>query len=173
MRAEGDAANLFPEIRRAVWSVDRDQPIVRMQPMARLVARSEARRRFVLIVIEAFALLALTLAGIGIYGVLSGRVNERRREMGVRAALGASRESLRGLVVRQGMTLTTIGITIGLVGAVAASQALVTLLFDVSRVDLVTYAVVVTLLTGVATAACWIPATRAARADPLTTLRAD
>ena len=141
--------------------------------MEDLVARSEAQRRFVLIVLEAFALLALTLAGIGLYGVLSGSVTERMREMGVRAALGASPESILALVVRQGMTLTAVGVTIGLAGAVAASEALVALLYDVSRLDAVTYLSVVTLLAVVSAVACWIPAARAARVDPLTTLRTD
>ncbi|MEE8519444.1 MAG: ABC transporter permease, partial [Dehalococcoidia bacterium] len=173
VRADVDAAALIPAIRRAIWSVDSNQPIARIQSMDDLVARSEAQRHFVLIVLEVFALLALTLAGIGLYGVLSGSVTERMREMGVRAALGASPESILALVVRQGMTLTAVGVAIGLVGAVAASEALVAQLYDVSRLDAVTYLSVVTLLAVVSAVACWIPAARAARVDPLTTLRAD
>jgi len=173
VRAEGDAGALVPALRQAVWSVDGNQPIVRTQTMDALVQRSEARRRFVLIVLESFALVALMLAGVGLYGVLSGSVTERMPEIGLRAALGASRTSILGLVVRQGMTVTAIGVAIGLAGAAAASRALVALLFGVSRLDAVTYLAVVALLGSVAALACWIPAARAARADPLATLRAE
>ena len=135
VRARGDAAALTPAIKQAIWSVDKDQPIVRIATMDGLLAASAAERRFALLLFEAFALVALVLAGAGIYGVLSGSVAERTREIGVRAALGASRASILSLILRQGMTLTGIGIGIGLTGAVAASQAIVTLLFGVSRLD--------------------------------------
>ena len=164
---------LVPAIRRAVWSVDSNQPIVRTQSMEAVVTRSEAKRSFVLIVLAAFALSALTLAGIGIYGVLSESVAERMREIGVRAALGATPENILALVLRQGMTLAAIGGMIGLAGAAAASEGLDTLLFDVGRLDPITYLAVATLLALVSTVACWIPAGRAVRADPLTTLKAD
>src|SRR4029077_17494803 len=101
---------------------------------------SAAERSFALIVFEAFALAALVLASIGIYGVLSGSVTERTREIGVRTALGASRGDILGLVVRQGMALPAAGVTVGLIGAAAASGTLVTLLFGVSRLDPITYA---------------------------------
>jgi putative ABC transport system permease protein len=141
--------------------------------MEELVAASAAERRFVLILFEAFALVALTLAAIGIYGVLSGSVTERMREIGVRCALGASRASILALVVRQGLTLTSLGILIGLTGAIIASRALITLLFGISRLDPITYAGVIALLVSVAALACWLPAWRAARIDPTITLRAE
>ncbi len=115
VRARGDAAALAPAIRSAIWSVDKDQPIVRVATMESLLAQSEAQRRFALILFEAFALVALLLAATGMYGVLSGRVTERTREIGIRAALGASRGNIVALVVRQGMTLTALGVAIGLV----------------------------------------------------------
>jgi putative ABC transport system permease protein len=118
-------------------------------------------------------LVALVLAATGIYGVLSGSVVERTREMGLRAALGATRGDILTLVIRQGMTLTLVGIVIGLCGAAAASQALVSLLFAVSRLDPFTYVGVIALLGGVSVVACAIPAWRAARVDPSITLRAD
>ncbi len=122
---------------------------------------------------EAFALVALLLAAIGIYGVLSGGVTERTREIGVRSALGASRAEILGLVVRRAMTLTGLEIALGLVGAVIASRALITLLFGVSHLDPVTYLGVVLLLAFVAALASGIPAWRAVRIDPAIALRSE
>lgn len=171
VRARGDAAALAPAIRKAIWSVDKDQPIVRVATMEDLLAASAAERRFALILFEAFGIVALVLAATGIYGVLSGSVTERTREIGVRLALGASRGDILALVVRQGMTLTGLGVVIGLSGAVAASQAIVTLLFGVSRLDPITYLGVIALLVGVSVIACWVPARRATKVDPLVALR--
>jgi putative ABC transport system permease protein len=173
VRTSGDAGAVTPAIRKAIWSVDKDQPIMRVATMDDLLARSAAERRFVLILFEAFGLVALALAATGIYGVLSGSVTERMREIGVRAALGATRGDILALVIRQGMTLTALGIVIGLSGAVAASQLLVTLLFGVSRLDLVTYLGVIALLAGVSAIACSVAAWRAAQVDPSITLRAE
>ncbi len=117
--------------------------------------------------------MALLLAGIGIYGVLSGSVAERTREIGVRAALGASRADILSLVARQGMALTALGTLIGVAGAAVATEALVTMLFGVSRIDPVTYGAVVLLLALVSAGASAIPAWRAARVDPAITLRAE
>jgi putative ABC transport system permease protein len=171
VRTVGDPASLAPSVKRAVWSVEKNQPIERVITMDVLIARTASQRRFALVVIETFALAALLLAAIGIYGVLSGSVTERMREIGVRAALGATRGNILGLVVWQGMALTLLGVVIGLVGALAATRAIMTLLFGVSRLDPVTYLGVVTLLGGVSMLACWLPAWRAARVDPAITLR--
>lgn len=171
VRARGDAAALTAAVRNAVWSVDKDQPLVRVTTMDALVTASESRRRFVMIVFEAFAIAALMLAAIGIYGVLAGTVIERWREIGVRSALGASRQQNVGLVVGQGLTLFGVGAVTGLLGAVAASRTLSTLLFGVTRLDPVTYGAVILLLAAVSAVACWIPASRAAGVDPSITLR--
>jgi putative ABC transport system permease protein len=173
VRLRGDPTAFAPAVRRAVWSVDKDQPIVRVGTMDDLLAASAAERRFALILFQAFAFTALALAAAGIYGVLAGSVAERRREIGLRSALGASRGSIVTLVVRQGMTLTGLGVAIGLAGAVAATQAINAMLFDVSRLDPVTYLGVVGLLAGVAMIACGVPAWRAARVDPASTLRSE
>jgi putative ABC transport system permease protein len=173
VRTSEDAAELTASIKNAVWSVDRDQPIVRVATMDSLLATSEAERRFVVILFEAFGLVALVLAATGIYAVLSGSVTERMREIGVRVAVGASRGDIVGMVIRQGVGLTAIGVVIGLAGAMAASQALITLLFGVSRLDPVTYVGVIALLAGVAVIACAVPAWRAAQVDPAITLRAE
>jgi ABC-type antimicrobial peptide transport system permease subunit len=168
-----DAAALAPALRRAVWAVDADQPIVRVGTMRERVAASAAERRFALTLFEAFGAAALALAAIGIYGVLSGSVTERVREIGVRAALGASRRDLLLLVLRQGTVLAALGAGLGVAGAAVATRALVTLLFGVTPFDPATYGAVVALLLGVAGAACAAPAWRAARVDPATTLRAE
>jgi putative ABC transport system permease protein len=173
VRARGDAAALAPAVRQAIWSVDEDQPIARVATMADLLAASAAERRFVLILFGAFALTALALAAAGIFGVLAGSVAEQTREIGVRAALGASRGSIVGLVVRQGVALTGLGAVIGLAGAAAASPAIGALLFGVSRLDGFTYVSVVVLLFAVSAVACGMPAWRAARVDPAATLRAE
>jgi putative ABC transport system permease protein len=173
VRAHGDVAALSPAITSAIWSVDKDQPIVHIGMMDDVVAKSAAERRFALILFESFALAALVLAAAGIYGVLSGSVAERTREIGVRAALGASRASILALVMRQGMTLTGLGIALGIAGAVAASQAIAAMLFGITRFDPLTYFGVIALLGIVSALACAVPAWRAARVDPAIKLRAE
>jgi putative ABC transport system permease protein len=173
IRARNNASQVTPAAKNAIWSVDSTQPIVRVMAMDRIMAIGEAERRFVLILFEAFGLVALVLAAVGIYGVLSGSVTERTREIGVRAALGASRRDLLTLILRDGMRLTAFGIAIGLFGALAASQALATLLFGVSRLDPASWLGVILVLAAVACIACWAPAWRATRVDPSITLRAE
>jgi putative ABC transport system permease protein len=173
VRTRGEPALLAPAIRNAIWSVDKDQPVIRVATMDNLVATSAAERRFVLILFELFSLTALVLATTGIYGVLSGSVTERRREIGVRAALGASRRNILGLIIRQGMALVACGLVIGLITAMATSRALITLLFGVSKLDPITYLAVIALLAGVSAIACCIPARRAASVNPVDALRAE
>lgn len=172
LRARGEAAPLAAAVRQAIWSIDRDQPIVNVAVMDDLVAASTAKQRFALVVLAAFALASMVLAGAGIYGVVAGSVAERTREVGVRAALGASRGELVALVIRQGLTLTGLGIVLGLLAAVTASEALESLLFGISNLDPATYLGVVAVLSLVATTACALPAWRAARIHPASSLRA-
>jgi putative ABC transport system permease protein len=171
VRTRGDALALAPAIRKAVWSVDKDQAIIHVATMDSLLAASAAERKFVLVLFEAFGVVALVLAATGIYGVLSGSVTERFREIGIRAALGASRASILALVVRQGMALATLGSAIGLVGAAIVSQAIMTLLFGISRLDPVTYGGVIALLGTASAVSCWAPAWRATKVDPMVVLR--
>jgi putative ABC transport system permease protein len=173
IRAHGNPASLVPAIRQAIWSVDKAQPVVRVAMMDDLIAGTVAVRRFALILVQVFAMVALVLAAAGIYGVLGGSVVERTREIGIRSALGASRGSIIALVVREGMLLTGLGIGIGLVGAIATSQALATMLFGVSRLDPVTYVGVIALMIGVSVIASWTPAWRAVQLDPSSTLRSE
>lgn len=173
IRTSVDPATITPAVRSAIWSVDKDQPIVRVATMRDLVAASAAERRFAQIVFQVFALAALVLAAAGIYGVLSASVAERTREIGVRAALGARRLDILALVARQGLIVTGIGIVIGTLLALATTGLIGSLLFGVSRADPLTYLGVVGVLAAVALIACAAPAWQAARVEPATTLRAD
>ena len=173
VRAQGEPGRLVPAVRSAVWSVDPDQAVVRVATMDDLVTASAEDRRFALRLFEAFALTALVLVGVGVYGTLSGRVAERTREIGVRAALGASRGTLVALVLRRGLALTGLGIALGVAASVAATRAISSLLYGVSPLDAVTYCGVVVLLGAVALAAGSVPAWRAARVDPALPLRTE
>ncbi len=174
VRAGGEqVAALVPPLRQAVWSVDANQPVVRTQTLRDLVAASEVRRRFTLLVLSTFALAALLLAGVGLYGVLAGAVTERTRELGVRVALGASHDRIVALVLRRGMTLVIAGLLGGLTASLGAGRVLASLLYGISPLDGVTYAGVAALLALVGGLACWLPARRAARVDPLEAMRAE
>ena len=173
VRGQSDPVALLPAIRAAIESVDRRQPIVRVATMDERVSTSAAARRFALVLFQAFGLVSLVLASVGTYGLLSGSVTRRLREIAVRAVLGANRRSLIELVLREGLSLTVIGTVIGLGLAVPASRFLETMLFGVSRLDAVTYMGAVALLTLTSAVACWMPAWRASRLDPNAILRAD
>ena len=172
-RVRGDPEDLAPAIRDAIWRVDRDQPIWRVSSMDNLVRLSAAERRFTMVILDAFALAALALAAIGLYGVLAGGVTARLREIGVRSALGASRSDILGMIAGQGLALTGFGLAIGLTGAVAAGAALRSMLFRLSPFDPVTYGAVLLLMLLVCAAASWIPALRAVRVEPTITLRSE
>jgi putative ABC transport system permease protein len=172
VRTTGDPTALIPSLKRAVWSVDRNQPILRVATMDALVARSEAQRRFVLTVFAAFGLAALALAGIGVYGMVSGGVTERLAEIGVRAALGATRANILSMVLRQGLLLAAVGGALGIAAAGLLSGALHTLIFGISRADVATYAAAGALVLVISVVAAAVPAIRAARVDPSAALRA-
>ncbi len=168
-----DAAGMAGVVRTAIWSVDKDQPIMRVSTMEKLIATSEAARKFALVLFEAFALVALILAAAGIYGVLAGVVTERLREIGVRAALGASRGDLVRMILRQGMGLTAAGVIAGVALTLAFVRVIAGMLFGVSQSDPGTYLAVSLMLGAVALLACLVPAWRAARVDPAMTLRSE
>ena len=169
----GNALDFVQPVREAIWSVDRNQAIVRIATMESRLTASTADRRFTLTVFETFGSVALLLAAIGIYGVLSGSVTERTREIGVRSALGATRANILALIVRQGLNLALVGVLIGLLVSLAASNAISTLLFGVSAVDPITYAAVIALLLSACAVACWVPAWRAVRVDQSIAFRAE
>jgi putative ABC transport system permease protein len=171
VRARGNAAALAPDIRNAVWSVDKDLPIDRVDTMDDLIIASAAERRFTLILFEAFGVVALALAAVGIYGVLSGSVTERTHEIGIRMALGAQRRDVLKLVLGRGLRLTLFGVVAGLLAALGVTRFLAALLFGVRPADPLAFTVAPLILTVVALLACYIPARRAAEVDPMVALR--
>jgi ABC-type antimicrobial peptide transport system permease subunit len=171
VRSRENAAALTPAVEQAIWSVDKDQPIARIATMNDRLAASAAERRFSLILFELFGVIALVLAAVGIYGVLAGSVSERTREIGVRLALGAQHRDVLALILGQGLKLTLSGVALGLVAAWAATRLLINLLYGISATDPLSFGGVALLLIGVALLACYLPAHRATRVDPLTALR--
>jgi len=153
--------------------VDADQPVSRLRPMADLVAASTSGTRFQGTLLGAFASIALLLAAVGIYGVMAHAVARRTREIGVRMALGAARGDILRLVVGHGMRLAAAGITLGIGGALALTRLLRAQLFGVAPTDPATFVCVTLGLAAVALAACWLPARRATRVEPLSALRAE
>ena len=160
--------------RRAVYSIDPNLPVANVRSLEQIIARSISQPKFYMTLLGAFAGVALALAAIGIFGVLSYAVAQRTREIGIRMALGAQQRAVLGLVVRQAMILAAAGIGIGTVSALALSRSLVaTLLFSTSPHDGGTFAAVALLLAAVALASSYIPARRATRVDPIVALKAE
>ncbi len=173
VRVSGAPATLAPALRRIVRELDPSLPLFGVEPLARTLAHSMAQRRFTMIVLGAFAAVALLLAAVGVHGVLAYSLAQRTREIGVRIALGATPGGVRALVVGQGARLAVRGLAIGLLGALAVTRVLRTLLFGVGSADPLTYAGVALTLGGVALLASWLPAWRATRVDPMSALRAE
>ena len=166
-----DPASLASAVRAAIWSVDRGVPVFDMRTMDQVVARSLAARRFAATVLSAFAALALGLAILGLYGVLSYAVTQRTAELGLRMALGATPAEVLRLVLGSGMRLTALGLAIGAVLGLIGARAIANLLYGVHLLDFSTFAVSGTILLGVALLASYIPARRAGRVDPIVALR--
>ena len=171
VRAETDPAALTAEATAQIRGLDPDLPIYNVKTMQTRVEESLARRRFAMLLLALFAALALGLAGVGIYGVIAYMVNQGRREIGIRLALGASPRGIRRMVVRHGMTVALIGIAIGFAGAAVVAQAMENLLFGVPSFDVVTFTTVCVVLLAVAAIGSYVPARRAARIDPAISLR--
>jgi predicted permease len=171
VRTGGDSLHLIAAVRDQVWAVDKDQSISNIQTIERLMANSASPRRFNLLLLGGFALLGLTLASVGLYGVLNYSVTQRTREIGLRMALGARRSDVMKLVIGQGMRLALIGMLIGLGGALAMTRLMKTLLFEVTATDPLTFGGVALLLMCVVLLACYLPARRATKVDPLIALR--
>jgi putative ABC transport system permease protein len=164
---------LSPTIESIVREVDPTVPIVRLREMEAVFAESIRRPKLLAQLLGAFAVLALLMAAIGTYGVLSYMVAQRRREIGIRMALGAARSAVLTQVMRQGLQLAGLGIVAGLAGALALNRLVASLLFGVEPMDATTLGAVIPTIAAVAAVACWVPAWRAARLDPNVVLRLD
>jgi len=171
IRAPSAPAAISSAAQQAIHSIDATQPISRIMPLESYVGLSVQGRKFALILIGAFAAIALTLSVVGIYGVTAYSVAQRTREIGIRIALGAQRGELLGLLLRQGMLLVVCGVIAGVIASLALTRFLASMLFDVQPIDLLTFGGVVLLLVAVSAVACFLPARRAMRVDPIIALR--
>jgi len=171
IRASVDPVSLAGAVRNAIRAVDADTPVYQIATMRQLISTSVAQRRFTLVLLGAFAAIALLMSAIGIYGVMSYTVSQRTQEIGIRVALGAQTGDVLKLVIKQGMSQVIAGALIGLTGASAATRLMEGLLFGVKATDPLTFSMLPLLLISVALLACYIPARRAAKVDPLVALR--
>jgi len=171
LRARSDPRQLASAVRNAAWSIDKELPVANLKTMEELLSESVARPRFRTFAFLVLGLLALVLAVTGIYAVMSYLVTQRTREFGIRVALGAQRSSVLRLVIRQGMSLALIGVVIGLIAAWALMRLMTRLLYGIESRDPLTFASITILLLAVALVACWLPAHRATKVDPLKALR--
>jgi putative ABC transport system permease protein len=171
LRASGEPTSLVPAVRQVIREVDPNQPLANIRTMDDLLNRVTAQRRMGMILLTAFAALALLLAALGIYGVLSYFVVQHTSEIGVRMALGAQAGDVLRLVIGKGMRLALLGVGLGLAGAFTLTGLMKSLLFEVQATDPLTFGLIALLLTLVALVACYIPARRATRVDPLVALR--
>jgi predicted permease len=173
VRATGDLGAIATQMRREIQAIEPNLPVTDTQTMSETIADSLYAPRMGAILLSAFGGLALLLAALGIYGVLAFSIARRTREIGIRVALGASRRGVVGLVVREGLSLVAVGLGLGLVGGYFAAQALGAFLYGIEPHDLATFAAVPCVLLAVAGLACWLPARRAVRVDPLVALRTE
>jgi putative ABC transport system permease protein len=171
IRAQVDPLNLVSAVRKEVQSIDPDQPIAAVKMMSEWLGTSVAASRYRTALLALFAVVALVLACTGIYGVMAYSVTQRTHEIGVRMALGARQLDVLKLVIRQGMSLVLVGVALGLAASMALTSVMASLLFGVTARDPATFAAVAALLALVAFVACYIPAMRATRVDPLKALR--
>jgi putative ABC transport system permease protein len=171
VRTDVDPTSMAATVRNAVWQIDKDQPVSNIQTMEEILADSIARQRFSMLLLAIFAGVALVLAAVGIYGVMSYSVAQRTHEIGIRMALGAQTGSVLKLAVGYGMKLVGIGIVIGLIAAFALTRVMSTLLFGVTATDPATFTLISLLLICVAAIASYVPARRATKVDPMIALR--
>jgi putative ABC transport system permease protein len=172
-RASGDPASLAAAIRGQISAIDKDQPVLAIKTLNEVIASTTAPRRFNTLLLAIFAAVALALAAVGIYSVISYSVTQRTQEVGIRMALGAQPGDVVRLILKQGLTLTLIGVAAGVLGAIAAARVMSGLLYGVTATDPATFAAIALLLAIVAALACYLPARRAARVEPMAALRCE
>jgi len=173
IRTAGDASSVIPALRRTIAQLEPSIPLDVVRSLSTVVDQTLATRRLTKILLGGFALLAIILAAVGIYGVMSLHVANRYREFGIRLAVGAEPSTLVRLDIGEGVVLAGLGVGIGILGALGATKWIQTLLFDVSAADPIVYLTLSLVLAAIAIASCIVPARRAARGDPLAVLRAD
>jgi predicted permease len=171
VKTDVDPIGLAATVRRAVWEIDKEQPVSNIKTMDEIAAESVARQRFSMLLLTIFAAVALVLAAVGIYGVMSYSVTQRRSEIGIRMALGAQKSDVLKLTVGKGLKLVLIGVAFGLAGAFALTRLMASLLFGVGATDPGTFITISVVLVSVALLANYIPARRATKVDPLAALR--
>jgi putative ABC transport system permease protein len=171
VRTDGDPMRLAPAIRELVAQLEKDRVIRTIEPMEATLSEMLAPRRFVVILLGLFAGIALALAALGVYGIISHSVAQRTHEMGVRMALGAQPGDVFRLMLKKGLTLIVVGLVIGVAAALALARVLASLLYGVTPTDPMTFAAVSLLPAVIGSVACYIPARRATRIDPMTALR--
>jgi putative ABC transport system permease protein len=171
VRTDGNPAGLTAGVRSQVLSIDKDQPVSRIRTLEQVISESVAKQRFAMLLLGIFAMVALVLAGVGLYGVMSYAVTQRTHEIGIRMALGAQQRDVLKLVVGHGMILALVGVAIGLIASLALTRVMTTLLFGVSATDPLTFLAIPALLAGVALLASFMPARRAMKVDPMVALR--
>jgi putative ABC transport system permease protein len=171
VRSKSDEAALVRQVKDEIWAVDRLLPVTKVEPMTEVMSVSVAGQRFNMTLMSIFALTALLLASVGIYGVTAFAVTQRTHEFGIRIALGARAADVIALVLGQGLRLALVGVCVGLVGALAVTRLMSSLLFGVSTTDPATFVLVAALLTLVALLASYVPARRAMKVDPMVALR--
>jgi predicted permease len=171
VRSSVPAREVEKMVRADAGAVNKDLPPFNVRTMTQAISTSAAPRRFTMALITLFAALAVTLTAVGLYGVVSYSVSQQTREIGIRVALGASRGNVLGLMLREGMSLAFFGIALGLAGGLALTRTIAALLFGVSATDPVTFVAVATLLMLVTLMACYLPARRATKVDPMEALR--
>ena len=173
VKTDVNPASLAATVRKTVWEIDKDQPVSDIRTMDEILGESIARQRFSMLLLAIFAGVAMVLAGVGIYGVMSYSVAQRTNEIGIRLALGAQKRDVLLMVVKHGSKLILIGVAIGLAAAFALTRLIASLLFGVTAKDPLTFAAVAVLLAIVALLACYVPALRATKVDPMDALRCE
>jgi ABC-type antimicrobial peptide transport system permease subunit len=171
IRSTGDPLQLVKSVENEVWAIDRNLPVAEIRTMDEVISEGIEQQRFNMLLLGVFASVALILATVGIYGVMSDAVASRTRELGIRMALGAQRSAVLRMIVRQGMTLAVIGMAIGVSVAFWLTQFMSSLLYEVSPTDGVTFIGIPIVLFAVVLGACLVPARRATKVDPMIALR--